>query len=106
MSAAAPAREAGFSLVEILVSVFVFAVIGTLLSCRLPKLHHPDFEIPDFSASDRFYILIHASDEHFDTARTPDDLKNLGAETVALVPAPGALALLGLGGLAARRRRG
>lgn len=27
-------------------------------------------------------------------------------ETVALVPAPGALALLGLGGLAARRRRG
>ncbi|MBO6766426.1 type II secretion system minor pseudopilin GspJ [Maricaulis sp.] len=30
MSAAAPAREAGFSLVEILVSVFVFAIIGTI----------------------------------------------------------------------------
>ena len=30
MSAAAPGREAGFSLVEILVSVFVFAVIGTI----------------------------------------------------------------------------
>ncbi|MEO2037434.1 MAG: DUF3341 domain-containing protein [Martelella sp.] len=69
-------------------SAIVFAVIGTLLSCRLPKLHHPDFEIPDFSASDRFYILVHATDEHFDTARTPDDLKNLGPETVALVPLP------------------
>lgn len=39
--------------------------LGVFVACRLPRLHHPCFEIPQFerASQDRFFLLVHASPE-------------------------------------------
>lgn len=56
-----------FLLVPFEVGIFAAALCGVvafLRSCRLPRLHHPLFEIPGFerATQDRFYLLAGAED--------------------------------------------
>jgi hypothetical protein len=39
-------------------------LIGMLALCRLPRLHHPLFDVPDFNraSEDRFFLCIEAAD--------------------------------------------
>ena len=63
--------------------------IGMLLLNRLPKLHHPTFEVPGFDrvTSDRFFLMISSKDEKFDRRDTRECLEQCGALAVAEVPA-------------------
>jgi hypothetical protein len=51
-----------------------------LWACRLPRLHHPLFEVEGFERAsvDRFWLGVDASDPRFD-ARVADELTALGA---------------------------
>jgi MFS family permease len=42
-----------------------------LISCRLPRLHHPVFATPDFrrASQDRFFICVEAQDRSYDGPR-------------------------------------
>ena len=63
-------------------------VIGMLVLNRLPRLHHPVFEVPGFerATSDRFFLLIEAEDERFEADETRKFLAALEPLTVAEVP--------------------
>lgn len=62
--------------------------LGMLLLNRLPKLHHPTFEVPGFDrvTSDRFFLMVSADDERFDRHRTAEFLDSLGGLAVSEVP--------------------
>lgn len=62
--------------------------IGMLFLIRLPRLHHPVFEVPGFerASSDRFFLMIHASDACFSGAQTSDVLATLHPLNIAEVP--------------------
>lgn len=57
----------------------LFAVVGMLFLNRLPRLHHPLFDIAEFhlASSDKFFLLICSSDGRFDERRTLAFLKRL-----------------------------
>jgi hypothetical protein len=54
--------------------------MAMLLLSRLPRLHHPVFEIDGFerASADRFWLGVDEADPQFD-ARVSDDLARLGA---------------------------
>jgi hypothetical protein len=60
------------------------ALIGMLVLCRLPRLHHPLFAVPGFerASSDRFFLCIEAADPRFDAEATRSFLDELGPQSV------------------------
>ncbi len=44
------------------------AFFGTLVGCRLPRLHHPIFNVPDFgqASNNRFFLCVEVADPKFD----------------------------------------
>jgi hypothetical protein len=55
------------------------AIISMLALNRLPQLHHPVFNVPEFSraSTDRFFLCIDAADPLFDPVRARDFLATL-----------------------------
>jgi hypothetical protein len=65
----------GFAVITFLISVTggaIGALLGLLLFCRLPLLHHPLFEMETFqrATDDRFLLCIRADDPLFDETGT------------------------------------
>lgn len=62
--------------------------IGMLVLNRLPRLHHPVFEVSGFerATSDRFFLLIEAEDERFEPTETRKFLAGLEPLAIAEVP--------------------
>ena len=63
------------------------AVFGMLGLCKLPQLYNPLFKHDRFRrvTSDRFFIVIDASDKKFDEAQTTQLLRDAGAISVERV---------------------
>lgn len=57
----------------------ISAVVGMLALNRLPRLHHPVFNVDEFerASTDRFFLCIEAADKKFDPAATRDFLTSL-----------------------------
>lgn len=55
------------------------AVIGMLLLNRLPRLHHPVFDISEFhlASTDKFFLIIFGNDESFEEEKTADFLRQM-----------------------------
>jgi hypothetical protein len=66
----------------------VSAVLGMLWLNGLPEPYHPVFNVPQFelASHDRFFLVIEATDPHFDRQQTREFLLGLGAASVAEVP--------------------
>jgi molybdopterin-containing oxidoreductase family membrane subunit len=62
----------------------LFALIGL---CRLPRLFHPLDAHPTFhrTTQDGFFLTVEAQDPNFDVERTPEFLRSLGGQHVAVV---------------------
>jgi hypothetical protein len=74
---------------EVMVLFAVSAcVLAMLLLNRLPKLHHPVFDIERFGLAslDRFFLVLDADDAKFDRRSSPALLKRLGAVKVEPMP--------------------
>jgi hypothetical protein len=65
------------------------AVLGFLIMSRLPRHHHALFNSERFAqvTDDKFFISIEADDPRYDSARTPQLLRDLGADHVEAVAA-------------------
>ncbi len=78
--------------ITILLALFwgsVGATLGLLILDRLPRLHHPLFNVPEFSEASRggLFLVIRADDPAFDEIRAREQLLSLGATSVeAVVP--------------------
>lgn len=61
------------SAVSGLVTAAVVVVVGLLVFCRLPRLHHPLFNVPAFAevSRSRFFLCVRADDPRF----TPDSAR-------------------------------
>lgn len=66
----------------------IAGVLAMLLLNRLPKLHHPLFDVASFhlASLDRFFLVIAASDPRFDLTRDRAFLEGLGALRVDEAP--------------------
>ena len=64
------------------------ATLGMLLLNRLPELHHPVFNVPEFrrASIDRFFLCIEATDPQFAIEETRRFLEHL--EPVAVIEVP------------------
>jgi hypothetical protein len=64
-------------------------IVAMLLLNRLPKLHHPVFDLErfDLATLDRFFLVLDAADEKFERSKSRALLKRLGA--VEVQPMPG-----------------
>ncbi|HEV8501797.1 MAG TPA: DUF3341 domain-containing protein [Casimicrobiaceae bacterium] len=64
------------------------AFFGFLALCRLPRLNHPLFDVPDFdlASKNRFFLCVRATDPAYDAARAERLLASLDA--VRVLPAP------------------
>jgi hypothetical protein len=64
-------------------------LIGLLLILRLPRLHHPVFEVHGFerASNDRFFLCILSDDPLFESAATRNFLEGLAPQIVREVPA-------------------
>ena len=62
----------------------IAAVLGMLGLNGLPMPFHPVFSVPRFALAsrDRFFLAIESTDPKFDTARTAEFLRSLGAREV------------------------
>jgi hypothetical protein len=60
------------------------AFLGTLWLAGLPLLHHPVFNLAEFAraSSDRFFLMIEASDPRFDANKTRELVEGLGALSI------------------------
>jgi hypothetical protein len=60
------------------------AFFGNWVFNRLPRLHHPAFQSAAFArvTDDKFFILIEATDAHFDLDKTRALLKDTGATLI------------------------
>lgn len=65
----------------------ISAIIGMLVLNRLPRLHHPIFNVPGFerASTDRFFLCIEARDPKFDANGTRTFLEGLGPAKVTEV---------------------
>lgn len=66
----------------------LFAVIGVLYVCGLPRLHHPLFEIEAFkrASTDSFFLAIKSDSNEFDPSVVHRQLRELGASESWDVP--------------------
>jgi hypothetical protein len=66
----------------------LLGVIAMLLGNGLPRLHHPLFGVEAFSAAstDRFFLLLRATDPSFDAQRAREFLQLLRPRTINEVP--------------------
>jgi hypothetical protein len=57
----------------------LFAIFGMLLLNRLPRLHHPVFDVPEFhlASADKFFLVLFSNDERFHPHRTRRFLEGL-----------------------------
>ena len=64
------------------------AVIAMFVLCRLPRLHHPLFNVQRFSLAsrDRFFLGVRADDAKYDETATRELLNQLHATEVSVVP--------------------
>lgn len=60
-------------------------VLAILIGNRLPRLHHPLFAVRAFdrASSDRFFLLLRASDPNFETRRTQEFLQTLSPLSIS-----------------------
>jgi len=60
------------------------AFTAMLVLNRLPELHHPVFEVPEFERAsiDRFFLFIESEDEQFHQSRTWGFLETLAPLTI------------------------
>lgn len=60
------------------------AIIGMLALNRLPELHHPLFNVPEFerASTDKFFLCIMADDKKFDLTATRRFLEMLKPEKI------------------------
>lgn len=65
----------------------LFAVFGMLVLNRLPRLHHPVFDVDEFhlASSDKFFLVIFSNDPCFDQTKTRRFLEGLSPVRVAVV---------------------
>ena len=65
-----------------------FALFGVVYVCRLPKLHHPLFEIEDFKrgSHDAFFLVVRDDDVQTDCNKIKNRLRGLGATSLWEVP--------------------
>lgn len=63
------------------------AIFGMLILNRLPRLHHPVFDIREFhlAGSEKFFLIIFGNDERFDAEATADFLRGLEPLSVFVV---------------------
>lgn len=63
------------------------AVLSMLLLNRLPRLHHPVFDVEDFhlASSDKFFLIVFSNDAGFEARRIADFLNRLSPVRVSLV---------------------
>lgn len=66
----------------------VFSFLAFFAFSRLPKLWHPLFEVPGFSAVtvDRFFLAVSSADPFFDVARTVHELNECSPLRIAFFP--------------------
>lgn len=64
------------------------AIIGVIVVCRLPRLHHPLFEIEAFkrASTDGFFLAVRADDGRYDVANLRDLMNEVGATQTWEVP--------------------
>lgn len=79
-----------FLLVPVEVGILAAAICGMIFfftSCRLPRLHHPLFDIPGIerATQDRYFLVIEADTAQ--EAKLRRHLENAGAAVVSRVPA-------------------
>lgn len=57
----------------------LFTILGMLLLNRLPRLHHPIFDVRDFhlASSDKFFLVVFSNDAKFDREQTGHFLQSL-----------------------------
>ncbi len=74
-----------FELTVLIASLSAF--IGMLVLNRLPQLHHPVFNVPEFGRAsiDRFFLCIEADDSKFDLVQTRKFLMDLKPTRVSQV---------------------
>lgn len=62
-------------------------IFGMLVLNRLPRLHHPVFDIDRFqhASSDKFFLIIFGNDKKFDEEATRDFLRKLGPDHIHAV---------------------
>jgi len=62
----------------------IAAIVGMLVLNRLPRPHHPVFNVPEFerASTDRFFLCIEARDPKFDPAATRQFLQSLHPSSV------------------------
>lgn len=60
------------------------AIIGVVLVCRLPRLHHPVFEVEAFrrASTDGFFLAVKSDAENFDRDQLRALLQEIGAAEV------------------------
>lgn len=60
------------------------AFFGFLALCRLPRLNHPLFDVPDFhlASKSRFFLCVRATDPAYDVVRAEHLFASLGAVRV------------------------
>ena len=65
-----------------------FAVVGVILVCGLPRLHHPLFEIEAFkrASTDGFFLAVSSKDAKYDSVQLMGLLKQVGAMECWEVP--------------------
>ncbi|PTM86957.1 DUF3341 domain-containing protein [Mycoplana dimorpha] len=65
----------------------LFPITGMLLLNRLPRLHHPIFDVEDFhlASSDKFFLVLFSNDARFDRRRTSHFLEGLKPVRIAVV---------------------
>lgn len=65
----------------------LFLILGMLALNRLPRLHHPIFDLDRFhlASQDRFFLLISASDDRYDDETTRAFLESLSPARVDVV---------------------
>lgn len=65
-----------------------FAIVGVILVCGLPRLHHPLFEIEAFkrASTDGFFLAISSNDAKYDSVQLLKLLKQAGAMECWEVP--------------------